>query len=590
MSDNSEDFFSIGMGFITPEINTSVKRQESNTITKKNNDPITVIRQLVDKNNKKAEKSIDEDKEKTEIINETITIDSNSAIDENQNASESYIDKEKRIKTFSLEDAMYSLMITEDINSASNKELKAVGNLLILTKRLSSHTDKLNSINNLENPSSIILQNMIKNNTSIHTNYSYINYKTGSIEEVYSNLLEFINNFTTSGEIGENIYTLQLLGDNILNFFDKISPGFYTKVYSGSKTIDEDLVKITNFLKELNGYSSLINETFGICKIQQDAPFGKIVENIENIELLKNSRNAIIDINISDKFDTAINNIKTITEKNDISISINDKMTIEKITEMVYHFAKIITDVIINFSDDLNKILANTIDNFKVEKEISKESVDSFFFKEQDRKKALDPFIVSDYHFLDDLIIGDKNLIRTNKIIEMHNKYITKDDYVIFLGDISGSEILDDQNFNKKFDENHTISEKIKELIQSLNFKKIILILGNNDWSKLKEFYTSCGFDKIYENSVLLENPYIKPFGENSQILLSHEPVDLEDKENILNIHGHLHGTKKYINIDPKNHIDDWYGLYTKPMRMSELIEFYNSGKYNGLSRVNILK
>ena len=590
MSDNSEDFFSIGMGFVTPVTNTSVKKQETKIITKKNNDPITVIRQLVDENNEKAEKSIDEDKEKSEIINESIVSDSDSAIDENQNASESYIDREKRIKTFSLEDAMYSVIVTEDINSASNKELKAIGNLLILTKRLSNHTDKLNSINNLENPSSIILQNMIKSDTSIHTTYSYLNYKTGSIEEVYSNLIEFTNNFATSGEIGENVHTLQLLGDNVLKFFDKISPGFYTKVYSGSKTIDEDLVKITNFLKEPNGHSTLISEIFGIIKIQQNAPFSKIVENIEAIELLKNSRNTIININISDKFDTAINNIKNITEKNDISISVNDKITIEKITEMVYHFTKIINEVIINFSDDLNKILSNTIDNFKVKKEISKEDVDPFLLKDQDRRKTLDPFIVSDYHFLDDLLIGDKNLTRTNKIIEMHNKYITKNDYVIFLGDLTGSEILNDTNFNKKFDENHTISEKLKELTQSLNFKKIILILGNNDCPKLKEFYLSCGFDKIYENSVLLENPYIKPFGENSQILLSHEPIDLEDNENILNIHGHLHGTKKYINIDPKNHIDDWYGLYTKPMRMSELIEFYNSGKYNGLSRVNISK
>ena len=33
--------------------------------------------------------------------------------------------------------------------------------------------------------------------------------------------------------------------------------------------------------------------------------------------------------------------------------------------------------------------------------------------------------------------------------------------------------------------------------------------------------------------------------------------------------------------MDAKNHLDSYYGLYGKPMKLSELVEYYNSGKYN---------
>lgn len=119
------------------------------------------------------------------------------------------------------------------------------------------------------------------------------------------------------------------------------------------------------------------------------------------------------------------------------------------------------------------------------------------------------------------------------------------------------------------------------------------MVIGNNDNYDFCNFYKQCGFTKIYKNPVLIQNPIFKPFDEGSKLLFSHEPIDIEkefgteESNKILNIHGHIHGTKTYWDgINPKNHIDCYYGLYEKPMRLSELIKFYNSGKYLGLSGV----
>ena len=136
MEDNTtiDDFYSIGLGFTNK---SDVPETQNVTENKDLNDNDESFIDSIDKNNSLADKVIDEEKEKNEIIVETVSKDSDSAIETNNISAESYrIDMGFEHKSFSLEDAYYALITTENINKASDTELKAVGNMLILLKNL----------------------------------------------------------------------------------------------------------------------------------------------------------------------------------------------------------------------------------------------------------------------------------------------------------------------------------------------------------------------------------------------------------------------------------------------------------------------
>jgi hypothetical protein len=81
------------------------------------------------------------------------------------------------------------------------------------------------------------------------------------------------------------------------------------------------------------------------------------------------------------------------------------------------------------------------------------------------------------------------------------------------------------------------------------------------------------GFEEVYDKPIL-----------GKKYLFSHEPQIMNNyPKDILNIHGHIHGSKKYWDMDAERHLDAYYGLYGKPMRLSELVKYYNSGKYDEL-------
>ena len=178
-----------------------------------------------------------------------------------------------------------------------------------------------------------------------------------------------------------------------------------------------------------------------------------------------------------------------------------------------------------------------------------------------------DAWISSDYHLLAEMLKGTgKNISRSEEIIRMHNKYVKPDDLFFFLGDISEQEFFDINDSKNK-----EITEILINLCKSLNGKKI-MITGNNDTAP-DSFYKKLGFIEIYREPILLERH-----------VFSHEPIDTE--EGILNVHGHIHGSKEYWNVDFKDHIDAYYGIYGHPVKLSYLDDFYNSGKYKGCKTV----
>lgn len=111
-----------------------------------------------------------------------------------------------------------------------------------------------------------------------------------------------------------------------------------------------------------------------------------------------------------------------------------------------------------------------------------------------------------------------------DKIIKNVNETMTKDDLLIYLGD------LVDGEFQEK--------EELKSVLKTLPGKKV-LVLGNNDLFGVP-FYKSCGFDHVVQSFVWHDTVF------------THIPIK---NSNQLNVHGHLHGFRIYW-IPYKNQID----------------------------------
>lgn len=170
--------------------------------------------------------------------------------------------------------------------------------------------------------------------------------------------------------------------------------------------------------------------------------------------------------------------------------------------------------------------------------------------------ETIDPWISSDYHLLKEFRKGNLKPELTDEIIRMHNSVVKPNDVFLFLGDIGESEF---------FDNNMSLHiSLLSKYCRKLNGQKI-LIVGNND-TGTDAFYKEIGFCEIYRIPV-----------ETQHYIFSHGPVEAKDK---LNIHGHIHGSKEYWNLDVKNHIDCYFGLWGKPVKLSELKKYYETGMY----------
>lgn len=157
-----------------------------------------------------------------------------------------------------------------------------------------------------------------------------------------------------------------------------------------------------------------------------------------------------------------------------------------------------------------------------------------------------DPWISSDYHLLREMIInGGKDFSMTESIIKMHNSVVKANDIFFFLGDLSESEY--DNGISEQ------LKEKLLNVCKSLNGKKV-MITGNND-TLPDSFYKECGFLEIYRSPIFTEHH-----------LFSHGPVPTCG---ILNVHGHIHGTKSYWGMDYYNHFDVYHGLWGGPIKLS---------------------
>lgn len=159
-------------------------------------------------------------------------------------------------------------------------------------------------------------------------------------------------------------------------------------------------------------------------------------------------------------------------------------------------------------------------------------------------------YIGSDWHFSRYKKTVGKLVYNESKIKEIMNKYkktVKKGDIFIFLGDLTA--VRDD---NPDF-----VKNAIDEIKRLPGMK--IFIRGNNDIEP-DIFYKNIGFS-IVEHKL--------KFGD---FIFTHEPCELENNQ--INIHGHLHGADDYWDVDGKNHVDGFTGLFDwYPIELIELLK-----------------
>ncbi len=140
-------------------------------------------------------------------------------------------------------------------------------------------------------------------------------------------------------------------------------------------------------------------------------------------------------------------------------------------------------------------------------------------------------YFISDTHFNHINIIKycDRpfnNVKEMNEyIISKWNAIVKENDIVYHLGDVGFG-----------------TTEILKELVSRLNGTKILL-RGNHDLKRGINGWKEVGFSEVYKKKIELDN-----------LILTHEPIDIEDK-NKINVFGHIHNKPLDERFNKNNHI-----------------------------------
>ena len=147
--------------------------------------------------------------------------------------------------------------------------------------------------------------------------------------------------------------------------------------------------------------------------------------------------------------------------------------------------------------------------------------------------------IGTDYHFIgyndnqDKIILKPDNYI--DSIIKKQNDLTGDDGIFIFLGDILY------KGFHTEYEIPSEMKKEAIKKIKKLKGKYKILVKGNHD-NLPDEFYLDCGFTHIC--STLKYN----------NIVFTHQPETV--KPGMINVHGHIHGLRTYIEQKPRYYYD----------------------------------
>jgi calcineurin-like phosphoesterase family protein len=515
MDDLGNSLFNIGLGNIDFDINKN-SRVPSNDM---------LLVEPEEKNNSEKEYTKDgRDKNKTSIVfkpdenkypnpdNTSNGVDTTPEI----GSREDFNDNNP-----SIFDAKSMMNQTYDLLTNMRSEFRAL--LLHFTNNIPSGIDK-----DLITVTETIYKNLIRSNNKIDTHSKLIfrNFDNKLFNSIYINYLK------TLKEINFKNPNLELSLAQDRSLFKETEN--YRSILKALKIQEKESVDIREIFGSWDEIKILVNSIYNIYS------------NLEKIDISKYTYNNAVYL------------------KKQVGTDPEHIKYIYSITKRIYLSANLLTDTI----RDININLCNFFKQIcpKNSFEIYKDPTKIMY-----KIDKLNPWVSSDYHLLKELIKArDENYEFTKKIILMHNEVVKPNDLFLFLGDLSESEIFD-QNMMKA-------QKDLIGLCNLLHGRKII-ITGNNDVCS-DEFLKKCGFLEVYRDPVLLE-----------KICFSHGPIPC--KPGIVNIHGHIHGNKTYWVNTYGDYIDAFYGLWGGPVKLNFLLnkktlDSYRDGCITRLDKVNI--
>ena len=116
----------------------------------------------------------------------------------------------------------------------------------------------------------------------------------------------------------------------------------------------------------------------------------------------------------------------------------------------------------------------------------------------------------------------------------------------------------------------------VKKFCKRLKTRKILTLIGNNDPWEIKDLQRAGGFLAIDCKYTMRHD--------NIDIIFSHCPININRGE--INIHGHMHGSCNYWNIDWHNHVDVWDENFN-PITVADAIDLIRTGKYKAKSTIH---
>lgn len=219
-------------------------------------------------------------------------------------------------------------------------------------------------------------------------------------------------------------------------------------------------------------------------------------------------------------------------------------------------------DKIVDYSDLSSSLIKGVNRMVKDDKGVA--SVQLMYGEKDDeyKKSLIEPYLNDYLYITSDLHLNHKNRNSSNffnLILNDINNKIGLDNAILFNGDMG-----DKSNLNQK--------QYIKSFLDKINCKTKILILGNHDNLPISDWY-DIGFS------------YVTDKLETDKYIFSHCPVDVSNI-NKINVHGHIHFSKEYFNMDWKKHIDVYIGGHNNQvLQLKDYLDLYRNGYYNGVTK-----
>ena len=164
-------------------------------------------------------------------------------------------------------------------------------------------------------------------------------------------------------------------------------------------------------------------------------------------------------------------------------------------------------------------------------------------------------WVLSDLHLFSEKDKHDEQFF--NFWVDKINRFVKPSHHLIFLGDIVDTEGDLDREFNES-----------KRFLDSLKCKNVTLVMGNNEQLPAYKYYDA-GYSKVSTRI------------DTSKYILSHYPIEIPDGK--INIHGHIHGSKVYWNVNWKNHIDAFFKINSwRVLTIKQYVERMHQGIYDG--------